>query len=78
MNIRKLIYMVAIVAAAISCDKEETTETLPSLEGTLTISGVQEFIHPGQTLTFAVEESVTHPEGGEVNYCWKVTPSMSR
>lgn len=79
MNIRKLIFHIAAIAAVTAaCDKEETTETLPSLEGTLMISGVQEFIHPGQTLTFAVEESVTHPEGGEVNYCWKVTPSMSR
>ena len=77
MKIRKLIYMVAIAVAAISCDKDETTETLPSLEGTLKISGLQEFIHPKQTLTMTISEGVTHPEGGEVRYCWKVSPSMS-
>lgn len=69
--------MAAFVAAAVACDKEKETETLPNLEGSLEVTGLQEFIHPKQTLTMTVAGGVIHPEGKEVNYSWRVAPSQS-
>lgn len=77
MSLRKLnsiLMAAALVCMAVSCkDKEETGPSLPSLNGTLT-ADVPEFMTPGQEFTFNAS-GVTHPEGKEIGYYWKVSPT---
>lgn len=77
MWIRKLYLLVFAAAAltAVSCKKDDDTKVLPSLNGSLTFYA-PEFIAPGQKLTMT-PKGVSHPEGGELGYYWKVTPGMS-
>ena len=77
MSFRKLYLLVfaAAVLTAVSCKKDDDTKVLPSLNGSLTFYA-PEFIAPGQKLTMT-PKGVSHPEGGELGYYWKVTPGMS-
>lgn len=76
MNFQKLIYISALILAVIACKKaEEETPVSPSLDGTLIIEGLPEFIAPGQAITMT-PKGVKHPDGGKIEYSWKVTPSM--
>jgi hypothetical protein len=59
----------------VSCKKDDDTKVLPSLNGSLTFYA-PEFIAPGQKLTMT-PKGVSHPEGGELGYYWKVTPGMT-
>ena len=77
MNFRKLIYIAALVLAVVSCSKDEETEATPGLNGTLSIVGLPEFMSPGATFTLHPKGAV-HPDGKELNYSWKVSPSMSK
>ena len=70
-----LLMIAASVAAAVSCDKEEETESLPSLNGALTFYA-PEFVEPGQTLTFTPSGAV-HPEDKGVGIYWKVSPVLN-
>ena len=76
MSFRKLYLLVfaAAALAAVSCDDDDDTTVYPSLNGTLTFHA-PEFIEPGQTLHMS-PKGVSHPEGGELGYYWKVTPGM--
>lgn len=77
MNFRKLIYISALILAVIACKKEEDSSTVtPSLNGSLMISGLPEFVAPGQILTMT-PKGVEHPDGKELSYSWKVNPSMA-
>jgi uncharacterized protein (TIGR02145 family) len=76
MNFRKLIYISAIILAAMACKKEEETTVSPSLSGTLMIEGVPEFVAPGNVLTLT-PKGVQHPDGKKIEYSWKVSPSMT-
>lgn len=64
----------AILAAAVSCKDDDETETYPSLSGLY--FDCPSFVAPGQVVRMTPKE-VEHPEGGEVGYAWKVSPSMS-
>lgn len=77
MNFRKIIYISALILAAIACKKEEETSVSPSLEGTLMIEGLPEFVAPGQVITLT-PKGAKHPEGGKIEYSWKVSPSMPK
>ena len=77
MNFRKLIYISAIILGAISCKKDEDTETTPGLEGYLTFKGLPEFISPGESVTLT-PEGAEHPEGGALGHYWKVIPSQTK
>ena len=77
MKFRKLIYISALILAAMACKKEEETSVSPSLDGTLMIEGLPEFIAPGQTVTLN-PKGAKHPDGGEIGYSWKVSPSMTK
>ena len=77
MNFRKLIYIAALILAVVSCSKDEETEATPGLNGTLSIVGLPEFMSPGATFTLHPKGAV-HPDGKELNYSWKVSPSMSK
>lgn len=70
----KSIIMFALVAfAAVAC-KDDETETLPSLSGLY--FACPHYVAPRQAVRMTPNE-VKHPEGGEVGYYWRVTPTMS-
>ena len=71
----KIIAMSAIVLLAAASCKEEEQESLPSLSGLYFECPM--FAAPGKAVTLTPKE-VEHPEGGEVGYCWRVTPTMKR
>lgn len=79
MSLRKLnslFFAAALMFAVASCkDDEAITSALPSLEGTLEVD-VPEFVTPGVEITIK-PFGVTHPEGGKIGYCWRVSPTMS-
>ena len=78
MNISRLtalLMIAACAAAAVACDKEEETESLPSLKGSLTFYA-PEFVKPGQTLTLTPDGAV-HPEDKGVGIYWKVSPVLN-
>ena len=74
MNFRKLLYISAVILAAAACKKEEEQTLTPNLDGYLTISGLPEFISPGQTATM-IPKGAIHPEGKDLKYSWTVSPS---
>lgn len=76
--LRPAIFIAAAVIAAISCKKDEETELLPSLNGSLTFS-LPEYIasldSEGEQVKFSVTpKGVSHPEGKPLGYYWKLTP----
>lgn len=78
MKFRRLIFIAAMIsAAAISCKKDDDAASMPSLQGTMQIQGLPEFISPRQVCTLKVKGAV-HPEGKEMGYYWKVSPSMKQ
>ena len=76
MNIHKnkiaLLFLLTVATAAFSCKKDETTETSPSMNGTLRFS-VPEYVTAGSRITIT-PKGVEHPEGKGIGYSWKVTP----
>lgn len=77
MSLKKLnsiVLFAVVLLAAASCKKDDT-ETLPSLDGLY--FACPRFAAPGQAVTFT-PKGVEHPEGGEVGYYWKVTPTMTK
>lgn len=70
----KSIIMFALVAfAAVAC-KDDETEEMPSLSGLY--FECPHYAAPGQAVRMTPND-VKHPEGGEVGYYWKVTPTMT-
>ena len=79
MSLRKLnsILMLAIIAlAAVSCKDDDDETTILYVDGTLKFE-IPEFIEPGQVLTLK-PRGLSHPDGEEIGYCWKVTPTMTQ
>ena len=60
----------ALILAA-SCKKEEDT-ALPSLTGSLNITGVPAYVSPQDEVTFKINR-ITHPEGGNIGYAYSIT-----
>lgn len=79
MSLRKLnsMLMIAVIAlAATSCKDDDDDVNIVYVDGTLTFE-LPEFIRPGQVLTMT-PKGLTHPDGGEIGYYWKVSPSMPK
>ena len=74
MNFKRIIIALGIAAAVISCKKDEEETITPSLNGYLIIENLPEFAAPGDKCSLTVK-GVSHPEGGEIRYYWKVLPS---
>ena len=75
-KLNTLFFIAVIVLAAVSCNKdEETTELTPSLSG-LTFD-CPRFVKPDQKVTLT-PKGVTQPDGVEVKYYWRVTPTMTK
>lgn len=78
MSLRKLnsmLMIAAIALAAVSCKDDEEEVEVVYVNGSLRFE-LPEFILPNETVTI-VPKGLSHPDGGEIGYCWKVTPSMS-
>ena len=78
MNFLKLISYAAaavFIIAAVSCKKDDEETTYPYLSGLSFDCPV--YVSPEQVVTLT-PKGVTHPEGGEVSYSWKVSPSMPK
>ncbi len=79
MGFKKLNTLVIIAAgllALASCKKDEETETLPYLNGTLSFT-LDSYVSPDYTVTLT-PKGVTHPDGGEIGYYWMVSPGMDK
>lgn len=77
MSLRKLksmLIVAAIAVAAVSCKKKDEDLNINYVDGKLGFE-LPEFIHPGQVLTMT-PRGLEHPDGGEIGYYWKVTPTM--
>lgn len=74
MNFRKLIFAALVVCAAVSCKKDDDGTITPSLDGALSIVGLPPFVGVNQQVTLT-PNGVTHPDGKELTYSWKVSPS---
>ena len=78
MNFKSILYSAAILALCVACKKNSTeTAPTPTLNGTLKIDGLEEFVSPGQKITLK-PSGITHPNGETVRYYWKVTPGMTK
>lgn len=77
MKLRTLSIITAAAIATISCKKDKDTPITPSLDGYLTIYGLEEFVTPGQTCTLKVKGG-SHPEGEKLGYYWKTLPSYPK
>ena len=76
MSLKKLfpiIMAAALVTAAVSCKKNNDTESLPSMNGMLTFN-IPAFVKPNDVVIMS-PKGLRHPEDGIIGYCWKVTPS---
>ena len=79
MNLRKLkslLLMAACILAAVSCKDEEDETNVAYLDGSLSFQ-LPEFVLPGESIKMT-PKGLTHPDGGEIGYCWKVTPTMTK
>lgn len=79
MSFRKLTSIAFIIAAALctlSCKEDEDSTVPPSLKGSLAFN-LPEYIQP-ETVVKMVPSGVTHPDGGEIGYYWKVSPTMKK
>ena len=75
-TLNSILFAAALTFVAVSCEKEEETTTLPYLNGVLTVN-VPEYVNIGQTITLTAK-GLEHPDGEEIGYRWKVTPTMSQ
>lgn len=69
------------VLAAIACKKDEETTALPVLDGSVSIIGLEDFMDASSEKTRTLKLKPTgasHPEGGELGYCWKISPLMEK
>lgn len=78
MNRIRISFIIFSVLAILSCKKDEE-ETLPSLNGSLKINGIETFISAdAQSRTITLKPSgAEHPEGKTLGYYWKVSPTMT-
>ena len=78
MSLRKLnsFVLIAVLAlASVSCKKDDDSTVYPSLSGLTFVC--PSFVAPEQVVTMT-PKGVVHPEGEEVGYYWKVSPSMAK
>lgn len=69
------------VLAVIACKPDDETTALPALDGSVSIIGLEEFMDASSEKTRTLKLKPTgaiHPEGGELGYCWKISPLMEK
>lgn len=75
-KLNSLFLIGAIMLCAVSCKDDDDTTVSPSLDGYITFS-IPEFVKPNARITLH-PRGVTHPDGEEIGYYWKVTPTMTQ
>lgn len=78
MNLRKVfpIIMAGLMTiTAISCKKDDDTESKPSMNGLLQFN-VPAFVKP-KDVVIMTPKGLTHPDGKGIGYYWNVSPGMS-
>lgn len=82
MSLKKLriaALMTFAIFAAVSCKDEDEETTYPSLEGNISIVGLEEFVDAKGDRTLRLTPAgAEHPEGKELGYCWKIIPLMDK
>ena len=79
MGLRKLnsIFLTgALILCAVSCKDDDESTTYPSLSGYLNFD-VPTFVKPNTKITMT-PRGLNHPDGEELGYYWKVTPTMTK
>ena len=79
MSLRKLnsLLLIGMMAlCAVSCKDDDESTVTPSLEGRMIFS-VPAYIKPETRITIT-PSGVKHPDGMEVGYYWRVTPTMKK
>ncbi len=79
MSLRKLkpiLMAAAVLLAVASCKKEDEEVEIKYVDGKLSFD-LPEFVLPNTTLKLT-PKGLSHPDGGEIGYFWKVSPSMSK
>lgn len=71
-----MLIIAAVALAAVSCKDNDDEVDIIYVDGTLRFE-LPEFIRPGQEVTIK-PTGLTHPDGGEIGYCWKVSPTMKQ
>lgn len=75
-NSRFMLMAALAIFSMVACkDDDDETETLPSLDGTLSFD-VTEYINLNSPAETYIPKGVSHPEGGTIGYYWKVSPVM--
>lgn len=74
MKFNRIIFATLAAAVLICCKKKDDDTITPSLNGNLSITGLKEFVAPGETLSLSAK-GVTHPTGGTLSYTWTVNPT---
>lgn len=75
-KLSSLLLIAAVSLMAISCKKgEEDSSSVLYLDGSLSFD-LPEFILKGETIKM-VPSGLTHPDGAEIGYYWKVSPTMT-
>lgn len=75
-KLNSLFLIGAVILCVISCKDDDDTTVSPSLDGYMTFS-IPEFVKPEATITL-IPRGITHPDGEELGYYWKVTPTMTQ
>ncbi|MGM9734930.1 MAG: fibrobacter succinogenes major paralogous domain-containing protein [Candidatus Cryptobacteroides sp.] len=73
--LKSIVFPTLMAAAVISCKKDDDDTTLPSLDGSISFYA-PEFISPLSSLKMT-PKGASHPEGEDIGYYWKVSPTMS-
>lgn len=68
--------MAAMILAAVSCKDDDDDVNIIYVDGNLNFS-LPEYIHPNEGITFT-PRGLSHPDGKEIGYCWKVTPTDNK
>ena len=71
----KMMMAAALALCLAACEDEEDTTVSPSLDGTLDFA-VPQYIAQDTVLTFT-PQGLSHPDGKDILYTWKVSPVMS-
>lgn len=75
-KLSSIIIAIAASICLISCKKDDETTVSPSLDGALSFN-VPAYVLPNTKVTMT-PSGVEHPDGEEIGYYWKVTPSMTK
>ena len=75
-KLNSILIAIAASLCLISCKDDDETTATPSLDGALSFN-VPAYVVPGTSVTMT-PSGVEHPDGEELGYYWKVTPTQTK